>query len=158
MKSMRRMHTVIRRRGVRLYLKSMVVSQISGLTDYVGSFVAFAFLHLSAAVSTVCGAVLGGIVNCCLNYRYTFRVRHGSKWAIAVKFFLVWLGSLILNTVGTEYFTKWLVGQEMVLTALSRDLCFIVARVSVSLAVSIFWNFLLQRYFVFAEPRNGHRQ
>jgi hypothetical protein len=60
------------------------------------------------------------------------------------------LGSLLLNTFGTEAFTNYLTNNVYLDSiGVVEDLRFTVARLSVALVVSVFWNFMLQRYFVF---------
>ncbi len=136
------------------FLRSGVSSQASGWTDFAVSFVFFAWVHLSAWLSTAIGAVAGGIVNCILNYRFTFHA-DGVDWrAVIVKYALVWIGSLLLNSVGTEvlfYIIRdwdWL---EKI--GFKHDGYFAAARLFVSLIVSWGWNFLLQRYFVYRVTR-----
>ena len=84
------------------FLRSGVSSQASGWTDFAVSFVFFAWVHCTPWVSTALGAVAGGVVNCILNYRFTFHA-DGVDWrAVVVKFAMVWLGSLLLNSFGTQ--------------------------------------------------------
>lgn len=142
-------HKVVHGTGVFMLLRSMITSQISTLVDYVVSFVLYSVAGLTAGFSAGIGGACGGITNCTVNYRFTFRMRQCSYWAIAVKFFLVWLGSMVLNAVGTQLFTNLLVNSQSVGSMMSDDLCFTIARLSAGLIVSIFWNFMLQRYFVF---------
>lgn len=137
-----------------MFLRSVMSSQVSTVVDYIVSFVFFAAVNLSTELSACLGAVAGGVVNCITNYKFTFKMKDCSYFAIGVKFFLIWTGSLLLNTFGTgaiddmlsmsTLFERWDV---------SRDMIFALSRITTSLLVSIFWNFLLQRYFVFAPTR-----
>jgi putative flippase GtrA len=132
------------------FLRSGVSSQASGWTDFAVSFVFFAWVHCTPWVSTALGAVAGGVVNCILNYRFTFHA-DGVDWrAVVVKFAMVWLGSLLLNSFGTQALF-WMIQDWDWLEEIGfrRDGYFAAARLFISLVVSWGWNFLLQRYFVY---------
>lgn len=133
-----------------MFLRSVVTSQISAYTDFIVSFIFYALISLSAGISAMIGATAGGIVNCLINYKFTFRMRESSYLAIGVKFFLVWLGSLTLNTFGTQYLTNLLDDSSLLDSVNMVDnIRFTIARILTSIVVSVFWNFMLQRYFVF---------
>lgn len=132
-------------------LRSGASSQLCGWIDMIVSFVLFAFCDLTPWLSTALGALVGGIFNCIINYRFTFH-SEGLEWRpVIVKFIFVWIGSLLLNSFGTQiiYYLiddwRWLTDT----VGLGQDSIFLTARLFVSLVVSIIWNFLLQRNFVF---------
>ena len=132
------------------FLRSAVSSQAASWIDMGMSFVLFAWVGLGAFLSTAIGAFLGGVVNCVINYKFTFHAE-GTPWrAVVVKYALVWTGSLLLNAYGTEL----LYGLLNHMTWLKEigfrpNGYFAAARLLVSLLVSWFWNFLLQRNFVY---------
>lgn len=131
-------------------LRSTVSSQASSWTDMGVSFVLFAWASLSPWLSTALGALAGGIVNCLTTYRFTFHARECPWRAVVLKFAIVWIGSLLLNAFGTQtafyLLQKW---QWLESMGFREDGYFAAARLGVSLLVSIGWNFLLQRYFVY---------
>lgn len=131
-------------------LKAMLVSQVSSLADYAMSFAGFAFMGLGASTAAGIGAITGGIVNCTLNYRWTFRAGSCPVANVAVKYAMVWVGSLLLNSYGTEWINAMFESSTVLDSwGISRNLRFTVARLSVSLIVSLFWNLLLQKIFVY---------
>lgn len=142
-------------------LRSGISAQICGWIDMLVSFMLFALIHLTPWLSTAIGAFTGGIFNCIINYRYAFHAhnKNVSRRAVTVKFLLVWTASLLLNSFGTQilYYNvrswEWL--REF--TGMSNDAIFLAARLSVSLVVSLGWNFLLQRCFVFRTTRFDNR-
>lgn len=136
--------------GIFMFMRSVVTSQISSYVDFFIGFAFFAWVGLGSGLSAAIGATAGGVVNCLINYRFTFKLKECSYWAIGVKFFLVWLGSLLLNTFGTEILTNILTASETLdRWGMVENLRFTIARLSVAIIVSVFWNFLLQRFFVF---------
>lgn len=138
------------------FLRSAVSSQASGWVDFITGFVMFYWVfnqHLSW-LATGIGVVAGGIVNCILCYKFTFRADNCPWKAVVVKYAMVWTGNLILNSGGTELLYILLNKMEFL-----EDLGFkpagyySTARVVMSLLVSWFWNFVLQRNFVYRPSR-----
>ena len=132
------------------FLRSIVSSQAASWVDMGISFAFFAWLNIMPWLSTLCGAFAGGILNCILNYKFTFHAQ-GVPWkAVIVKYILVWVGSVALNSVGTDLLyhlvnsITWLHHHGF-----NEDGIFAAARLLVSLIVSLGWNFVLQRNFVY---------
>lgn len=146
--------------GVFTFIRSSVAAQLASWTDMIIRFVffTFVFVHLSefyrSNLSVAIGAFVGGVVNCTLNYKYTFHASGQSVRAVGLKYFLVWVGSLLLNMYGTTFATIW-AGRWMWLRSLgfTTDGIFAAATLLVSLVVSLAWNFVLQRNFVYRPNR-----
>ena len=131
-------------------LKAMATSQASAWVDFVTSFVVFAWIGLSGGDAAAAGAIAGGVVNCTLNYKWTFRGSQCPVSNVVIKYSMVWIGSLLLNAYGTEYLTEICLDSELLgMWGISRNLRFTIARLTVSFLVSVFWNLLLQRTFVY---------
>lgn len=136
------------------FLRSIVSSQVASWVDMGLSFCLFAFLHFVPWLATAVGAIAGGVINCIINYRFTFRAE-GCPWsAVVVKYAMVWAGSLTLNSLGTHGLYM-LLGNWDFLERIGFNPAgyFAAARVVTSLLVSWFWNFLLQRSFVYRHTR-----
>ena len=73
---------------------------------------------------------------------------------MVVKYALVWIGNLILNSAGTDglYFVlkRWHILEELGFKAAGY---YTAARLTMSLLVSWFWNFILQRNFVYRSSK-----
>lgn len=147
-------HKFMHGEGIFMFLRSVVTSQISSYVDFFVGFAFYAWIGFGSGQSAAVGAVAGGIVNCMINYRFTFKIRECSYWAIGIKFFMVWLGSLLLNTFGTQFLTNVLTASTTLdQWGMVQNLRYTIARLVVAILVSVFWNFLLQRYFVFRANR-----
>lgn len=136
-------------------LRSSVSSQICGWIDTIIAFLSFSLLHLTPFLSTAIGAFIGGVLNCIINYRFTFHA-YGVDWRAALfKFSFVWVGSLLLNSFGTQIVYYLIKDWEWIqqVTWISNNGTFLAARLFVALTVSLCWNFLMQRNFVFKVTR-----
>jgi len=94
------------------------------------------------AYATFIGAVSGGITNCSINYRWVFHSFGMKKKYVAMRYAMVWCGSILLNTSGT-----------CLLTELSKQ-NYIIPKAIVAVLVAILWNYELQNHFVFHAKKN----
>ncbi len=97
-------------------------------------------LHFSPEWATAFGAFAGGVSNFALGRRWIFKPEGGHQTHAgvqAIRYALVSGGSLVLNATG------------MHLLATIAGIQYVLARVIVSVLVSVAWNFPMQRGFVF---------
>jgi len=113
-------------------------SLVSGFVDFATMIALVRMLALSPALATAGGAATGAVTNFLLGQRLVFTGASGSTAGQAARYALVSGTSLLLNTFG-----------EYVLTGGGMRVQYVVARAFVALAVSLLWNFPMQRYFVF---------
>ena len=145
---------------VSTFLRSAVSSQVASWIDLGMSMLLYSFVFVNldpfyrSNLSVALGAISGGVVNCCINYRFTFQAAGQSVKAVGVKYFLVWTGSLLLNMYGTTGLATLLSHWQWLLDIGFRpDGIFAASRLAASLAVSWGWNFVLQRNFVYRPTR-----
>lgn len=142
--------------GFFTFLRSSVSSQIASWTDMGIRMIFYSFVFVAlepfyrSNLSVAIGAVVGGIVNCCINYRFTFHATGQSVKAVSIKYLMVWTGSLLLNMYGTTFvamsLSKW---TWLLRLGFKPDGIFAASTLLVSLIVSLAWNFVLQRNFVY---------
>lgn len=136
------------------FLRSTVVAQLASWVDMGTGFVLFAFAHLAPWLSTAVGAFAGGVLNCTVNYKFTFHAGAVAKRAVVVKYALVWIGSMLLNVYGTQLLYELLDRVHLLeLLGFKPNGYYAAARLTVSLVVSLFWNFLMQKNFVYRVTR-----
>ena len=82
--------------GIFTFLRSSVSSQLASWTDmgvcfvfYAWVFRAFGTAPMRSFLATAIGLVVGGIVNCIVNYKFTFRADNCPVKAVAVKYILI---------------------------------------------------------------------
>ncbi|MBD5351058.1 MAG: hypothetical protein HDR89_09285 [Bacteroides sp.] len=135
-------------------MRAGLVSQAASWIDLFTGFALFAWAGFDPGVAAAMGAVVGGIINCYVNFHFTFHCHDISWKAIIVKYVMVWIGSMLLNSFGTSglYFMlqKW---QWLETIGFKPDGYYAAARLAVSAIVSLFWNLLLQARFVYRPTR-----
>ncbi len=89
--------------------------------------------------STSAGTLVGGVTNFMLGRCWVFRVTERPKGTQAMRYILVWVGSMLLNIGGVFLLTSvW-------------HFNYLVSKVIISLLVGVFFNYYLQKNFVFHE-------
>ncbi len=122
------------------FCKAQFTAQIATLTDFCLSVLLAEVAGIWYVWASFLGALTGGIVNCGLNYRWVFdNTGDLKKKNMVFKYFLVWTGSIILNTIGTYALTE-LSGHH-----------FIFAKTVIAIIVALLWNYQLQRFFVYRD-------
>jgi putative flippase GtrA len=155
--------------GIFMFLRAQFSSQLASLTDFFITVLLANLFKLFYGADEYCmpfvnyclplyvyatfiGSICGGIVNCTINYRWTFKdACEVRKRYIAIKYLIVWVGSILLNTYGTYMLTE-LLGKVVwlqKLPGLLQDNVFIFSKIVVSLVVGFVWNFNMQRIFVY---------
>ncbi|EJW97105.1 membrane protein containing GtrA-like protein domain protein [gut metagenome] len=133
------------------FLKAQLSAQLASLADFVVTILLVKLLAVYYLYATFLGSVIGGIVNCVINYKWVFHADDCKKKYVAFKYVFVWGGSILLNTWGTFALTEWLSGQLFIqnLLGIYVQNLFIISKVLVALLVAVFWNYQLQRRFVY---------
>lgn len=140
----------VRFHGFILFLKASVASQIASWVDMGLGILLKLVFNVDIKLATAIGAITGGIINCSINYKWTFKANSCSVPAVVIKYILVWTGSLLLNMYGTALLDNAFANSTTLAEwGIKAGVYTTVARVGTSLLVSIFWNFMLQRYFVY---------
>ncbi|WP_302951087.1 GtrA family protein [Leyella stercorea] len=120
-----------------MFGKAQCSAWVASAVDFGITLILTSFAGVWYGYSTFIGAVCGGITNCGINYRWVFHATGMKKKYMAMRYLFVWIGSIVLNTFGT-----WL------LTELS-GVNYIISKTIVAAFVAVFWNYHLQRTFVF---------
>jgi|SRR5450432_3466170 putative flippase GtrA len=122
------------------FLKAQAAAIIGSLVD----FLVYALLvqltgNTPAMVSlaTAEGAVCGGVVNFLIIRTWVFNEGQNKKHVQVMRYILVWAGSILLNSSGMYLITYF------------TTINYAIARILVSVLVGVFYNYFLQKRFVF---------
>lgn len=137
--------------GIFMFIRAQFSSQIASISDFVITILLAKLFNMYYVYATFLGSVGGGIINCIINYQWTFKAKECKMRYVMVKYFAVWIGSIALNTWGTYLMTEALVKIPWLNEFLKHyvDDLFIVSKAIVSLIVGFVWNYNLHRYFVY---------
>jgi len=123
------------------FAKAQLSAFIGGCVDYMIMILCTELIHLHYTISIVIGGLIGAVVNFSLNRHWTFSLIENnpkeSLWSQLIKFIPVVLGSIVLKSFGTYLFTSF------------TKLDYKLSRLIIELFVSLGFNYLLQKYWVF---------
>ncbi len=121
------------------FCKAQLSAQVATVVDFTVTAFLTEIFGIWYLIATFLGALSGGVVNCVVNYNWVFQAQTLKKRFVALKYLMVWGGSILLNTGGTY-----------LLTELSSH-HYLISKVIVAVLVGFFWNYQLQRLFVYRD-------
>lgn len=133
------------KRTITQFAEAQTSSLISTAVDFALTGILVEFTGLWYVYATLLGAISGGAANCTINYCWTFSGSEQRKRTIFIRYIMVWVGSLILNTSGTALVANIIShdGTEKGFSTVME------AKTLVAILVAIFWNFMMQKKFVY---------
>lgn len=121
--------------------QSFIRAQLAAFTGSAVDFLAFLFfsevLNIWYVYATALGALLGAITNFLLGRYWVFLATESKMHYQAVRYSIVSLGSLLLNTAGVYLLTEYGMIHP------------IYSKLIVGFLVGVFYNFILQKTFVY---------
>ena len=134
-----------------MFLRAQLSSQLASATDFLVTIVLVNVFNIFYVYATFIGSVCGGISNCVINYRWTFKSMDVKKRYIAIRYLLVWGGSILLNTSGIFFMTELLkkIPLLMKVPDFFYENIFLISKIIVSLLVGYVWNYNMHRLFVY---------
>lgn len=119
------------------FLKAQTASLIATIVDFLITVVVKEMFGATYLVATATGNVIGGITNFMLGRGWVFDAENNIMYRQAIKYVLVWMGSIALNTFGVYVFTHY------------AGLNYMYSKVLASIIVAFSYNYLLQKRYVF---------
>ena len=117
--------------------KAQVSAFLGGLFDFLVYTVGLQILGFTAYASNILSGSLGAVVNFTINRYWTFDKRDASVGKQLSRFILVVAGSIFLKSAGIFFLVSYLSANPY------------YAKVIVEIVVSLGFNFLMQKYWVF---------
>ncbi len=118
-------------------VQAQAASLAGTAVDFLVTIACVEGLHCWYLLATALGNAAGGITNFYLGRYLVFNVTQQSAQAQGGRYFLVWLGSMVLNAAGVYLFTQVL------------HINYVYSKIIVSASVGIGFNYFLQVHFVF---------
>src|SRR5690606_3760295 len=111
------------------------------MIDYATMIACTELLGIHYTISIFISGLVGAVVNFSINRKWTYNAESGAVSGQLTKFIFVVIGSILLKSAGTYFFT----------TLLNID--YKVGRILTDLIVSFGFNYVLQTYWVFKIPK-----
>jgi len=119
------------------FVKAQAAAATGTAVDFLVTIVCVEVFHSWYLLATALGNAAGGITNFYLGRHLVFKVPQPRARLQGIRYFMVWLGSMLLNAAGVWLFTQQL------------HLNYVYSKVVVSLLVGVGFNYFLQLHFVF---------
>jgi len=119
------------------FSRSQVSSCAATLIDYGVLLLLKEGLQFWYVTATACGALVGALVNFILNRHWSFQATHSKIRHQALRYALVSVGSLILNTIGVYFFTEYI------------HIHYAISVVLISIMIGFLFNYPLHRHYVY---------
>ncbi|QES87457.1 GtrA family protein [Rhizosphaericola mali] len=133
---------MLKKQEVIQFLKAQASSLIATIVDFSVTNLLINFFVIDKVIASISGTVSGGVTNFLVNRFFVFtKAEQSASKNEAVRYFIVWVGNLLLNAGGVYILAKllnWNVN---------------VSKIIVSLCIGFFYNYPLQKKFVFKEKR-----
>jgi putative flippase GtrA len=119
------------------FIKAQAASLTATIVDFAVTVLLKEVFHCWYLLASVLGTVSGGVVNFMMNRSWVFQAHDKKIHFQAVKYILVWIGNLVLVSGGVFVLTKY------------GGFSYIVSKITISVVVGVFYNYVLQKKFVF---------
>ena len=119
------------------FLKAQLASFAATAVDFFVLIILVEVFHCWYVVATALGTIAGGVTHFMLGRNWVFGASAGEIQRQAVKYSVVWIVYLLLSTAGVYAITHY-VGAN-----------YIVSKVFVSVVLSIGYNYMLHKKYVF---------
>lgn len=129
------------RKTLRIFIRAQCSSLISTVVDFGVTIILTDGCGWWYLIGTSVGTTLGGGTNFFLGRKWVFNASEISPVSQAIRYILVWGGSIILN-----------IGGVFLLTSIVH-LNYLLSKAILAILVGIFFNYLLQKKFVFNQKR-----
>lgn len=122
---------------MKTFFRANVASLAASLCDYLVTIIFKELLSINAVVASVIGTIFGGMINFLIGRNWAFQSKDSSSLMQAKRYFIAWIGNLVLNGSGVYLLTELL------------GIHYIIAKVATSLTVAVAYNYPIQKNYVF---------
>ena len=119
------------------FIKAQAASLTATIVDFTVTILLKEVFHCWYLLASILGTISGGVVNFTMNRSWVFHANDQKIQYQAIKYILVWVGNLVLVSGGVFLLTNY------------GNISYVVSKISVSLVVGFFYNYILQKRFVF---------
>jgi hypothetical protein len=122
---------------MKTFWKVNIAAILASLADFLFTFLLKYIGHLDAVLASILGTIFGGVINFLIGRVWVFKTSQTNFSEQGKKYFLIWLGNLLLNASGVYLLIK-IMGVQ-----------YLIAKMITAITVAIGYNYPLQKGYVF---------
>jgi len=122
---------------MKIFWKVNIAAIIASLGDFLFTFLLKYIGHLDAVLASILGTIFGGVINFIIGRVWVFKTSQTNFSEQGKRYFLIWLGNLLLNSSGVYLLIK-IMGVQ-----------YLIAKMITAITVAIGYNYPLQKGYVF---------
>ena len=122
---------------MKVFVKANIASIVASFFDYLLTILLVQIIFIDKVWAGVAGTVFGGVINFVINRHWVFKAANSNLTRQGKRYLITWFGNLLLNALGLFCLINLI------------DVQYIVAKVTTSLIVAFFYNYPLQKRYVF---------
>jgi putative flippase GtrA len=122
---------------MKIFWKVNIAAIIASLADFLFTFLLKYIGHIDAVLASILGTIFGGVINFLIGRVWVFKTSQTNFSEQGKKYFLIWLGNLLLNASGVYLLIK-IMGVQ-----------YLIAKMITAITVAIGYNYPLQKGYVF---------
>ncbi|MCC9138603.1 GtrA family protein [Pontibacter silvestris] len=119
------------------FLKAQAASIVASAADFLVTIIAVELFGCWYLAATIIGTISGGVVHFSLGRTWVFNAIDKNIPTQALKYFMVWNGSLALNASGVFLLTHY------------AEVNYVFSKAVTSILVGFFYNYIIQKRYVF---------
>jgi putative flippase GtrA len=119
------------------FLKAQTASVGATIVDFLVTVLAVELFGSWYVMGTILGTASGGVVHFALSREWVFQAEDTRVSTQAIRYFIIWNGSLALNAAGIYIITHY------------ADISYLISKVITSVVIGVGYNYLMQKIFVF---------
>jgi len=122
---------------MKIFWKVNIAAILASLADFLFTFLLKYIGHLDAVLASILGTIFGGVINFIIGRVWVFKTSQTNFSDQGKRYFLIWLGNLLLNSSGVYLLIK-IMGVQ-----------YLIAKMITAITVAIGYNYPLQKGYVF---------
>ena len=122
---------------MKIFWKVNIAAILASLADFLFTFLLKYIGHLDAVLASILGTIFGGVINFIIGRVWVFKTSQTNFSEQGKRYFLIWLGNLLLNSSGVYLLIK-IMGVQ-----------YLIAKMITAITVAIGYNYPLQKGYVF---------
>lgn len=122
---------------MRTFTKAQLASLLATGVDFLVTFLLIQVAHAPLLAGNATGTLCGGTTHFLISRTWVFSAQEKKWTAQLTRYLLVWIGNYVLNNGGFYLLTRF------------TEFNYLLAKVVISIGVAIFYNYVLQKRYVF---------